>query len=102
MKIQKSCINCRNAVQNNFNNDMICRYKGIVTRDFTCSRHRQNPESTKAELYAYRCIDCHFLLHEAEEAGTSMGYCQLFTVRHFDGAKKSICSKFTLKSDPVA
>ncbi len=102
MRIQKSCINCRNAVQNNFNNDLICRHKGVVSRDFTCVKHRCNPESTKAELYSYRCIDCNFLMLEAAEVNTTMGYCQLFTVRHFDGTKKNICSKFILKSNPVA
>jgi hypothetical protein len=74
----------------------------MVSRDFCCRKYRLDPDMTKAELYTYRCIDCRFLVKEASEPDSTIGYCQLFTVRSFDGAKKNVCSKFNLKSEPVA
>jgi hypothetical protein len=98
-KMQKNCGNCLNGINNNFNTDIICRYKGVVTRDFCCFKHRLNPYCIGAfNKTAFHCIDCSFLIVEPENESASVGYCQLFTVRKFDGSKKKTCSKFELKS----
>lgn len=98
-RIQKNCGNCMNGVKNNFNTDIICRYKGVVSNDFSCFKHRLNPDAITLKKPGYNCIDCSYFIINPENSTRSVGYCYLFTVREFDGSKKKICSKFESKSN---
>jgi len=99
MKIKKSCISCIHSMQNNFNDDLLCKYKGVVSRNYSCMKYKYNPNSVKTDICEYRCKDCLFLICDPRNNNPNYGYCQLFTVRSFDGSTKPVCSKFVLKQE---
>ena len=101
MKTVKQCKNCRHGSHNNFNSDIVCRYKGVVSRDYSCGKFKPLPDGA-IKLFGYRCIDCNFLILDPENEDSDYGFCQLFTVSKFDGSKKSVCSKFSLRDRPGA
>jgi len=99
MKVKKSCSNCIKGTSIPVNNDFFCREKGIVSPDYVCSRHRFMPEPKSFKEMNYKCIDCqYFMLNTAAADGfSSIGLCQLFSVRQYDGEQKNACSKFAKK-----
>jgi hypothetical protein len=48
-----------------------------------------------------KCIECEFFIisQNESEAYSAKGFCQLFTVRYYNGEVKSACSKFCRKSE---
>jgi hypothetical protein len=101
MKQKKSCINCMKGIQININNDILCRIKGVVSQDYVCSKHKVVSTANNIISQKHKCIDCEFFIQStvSSEVLPNVGFCQLFTVRQYDGEQKSACSKFSKKSE---
>lgn len=101
MKWIKCCSSCSYGISNKFNKDILCKYNGIVSRDYKCSKYRAFLNQGSNLLSKNKCIDCEFFIVESSSdlEQTSIGYCQLFTVRQFDGGIKKACSKFCPKPE---
>lgn len=100
MKQKKSCSNCLRGTAITVNSDILCRDKGAVSPDYVCSNHRFIPLPKSSTPTSLKCIECENFIREFEDDNDllSIGLCQLFTVRHFDGKQKNACSKFIKKS----
>ena len=103
MKQAKSCSNCTRGIKINVNKDILCRINGVVSRDFVCSKYYRMPESWSASERKPKCIECEFFINVQNEIehDPATGYCQLFTVRYFNGEVKSACSKFCRKTERI-
>ncbi len=101
MKQAGSCNNCAKGVRVKINRDIFCRIHGIVSGDFYCARYSRRVEAWLPNERKPKCIECEFFIPESSENAQdpANGYCQLFTVRRFDGEIKSACSKFLRKSE---
>ena len=108
MKQAGSCINCDRGIKVNVNRDILCKIHGIVSRDFRCARYVRKVEKRSAPEHKSKCIECQFFIAASHESGEnqeeafyepSIGHCQLFTVRQFNGKQKSACSKFCQKTE---
>lgn len=101
MKQAGNCSNCARGVKVKINKDILCKIHGIVSKDFRCARYARRVEtwSVIAESKP-KCIECEFFIdaHTEKEQDPSIGYCQLFTVRYFNGETKTACSKFCKRS----
>jgi hypothetical protein len=102
MKKEKSCKDCLMGTHINVNNDILCRLKGAVSPDYVCPRHKSAPprRSVQKDVPLQRCLDCEFFVADgvSPEDHLSIGFCQLFTVRHFNGEYKKACSRFSLRA----
>jgi hypothetical protein len=95
---KKNCGNCLRGTKINVNQDVLCVLNGAVSYDYVCSKHRFSPVSSKANKQSLKCSDCcHFIHISHEENGDEIGYCHMFTVRHYNGSLKKVCSKFSKK-----
>jgi len=103
MRQAKSCNNCARGLKMSINKDILCRVKGVVSRDFTCSKHLRMPDAWIHSERKPKCIECEFFTPPEDESehDPSVGYCQLFTVRYFNGEIKSACSKFCRKPERI-
>jgi len=108
MKQSGSCSNCERGIKVNVNRDILCKIHGIVSRDFRCAKYIRKVEKWSAQENRSKCIECEFFIAAGCEPGEnqdeafhdpSVGHCQLFTVRQFNGRQKSACSKFCQKSE---
>jgi hypothetical protein len=100
MKQVKSCGNCARGIKLNINNDILCKIHGVVSRDFACSKYIRMNEAWPASERKPKCIECEFFCASENETekNSPIGYCQLFTVRYYNGEVKSACSKFSGKA----
>lgn len=103
MKHIKSCFTCANGLTNNFNRDILCKIKGIVSQDFSCSKYKPLSMARGIHAQKNKCMDCEFYIIDAANSAepAAIGFCQLFTVRKFNGETKNACSKFTRKSETI-
>lgn len=126
MKKPGSCSNCARGIKIHINRDILCKIHGIVSRDFRCAKYVRKVGNWSSFESKAKCIECEFFIAAAYESETplyepsqspgpdaglleqssftseqdsSMGHCQLFTVRQFDGERKNACSKFCRKSE---
>lgn len=101
MKRVKSCNICSRGITNNFNRDILCWYKGIVSCDYICPKFKAVSETEDRFNKKNKCIGCEFFIPETvdSDALINIGYCQLFTVRQFNGESKKACSKFCPKRE---
>lgn len=101
MKSKKSCSNCIKGTSLPINSDILCRIHGIVSPDYVCMRHKFMPESKSPKNTLNKCIDCENFIVEVfnPEGASTIGLCQLFSVRQFDGCLKNACSKFVRKNE---
>lgn len=117
MKKPGSCSNCVRGMKVHINRDILCKIHGIVSRDFRCSKYIRKVETWSSYECKPKCIECEFFISSEDEPvqspenelisqplydserDPSMGYCQLFTVRQFNGELKTACSKFCRKSE---
>lgn len=99
MKVKKSCGNCLKGIAISVNSDILCRVNGAVSPDYVCSRHKFAPEQKSFKEQNYKCIDCEHFLYEPKigEIENTIGLCEMFSVRKFDGLQKKACSKFLRK-----
>ncbi len=99
MKQARCCGNCARGIKMGINKDILCRAKGVVSKDFVCSRYKMPPAAWTASERKPKCIECEFFISsESGESSGPMGCCQLFTVRYYNGEEKSACSKFSKKT----
>lgn len=93
---KKICTNCVHGSPVPVNRDILCHFKGIVSSNYCCSKHRYIPINLRLKR---KCIQCEHFIHSAERGkeNKNIGYCKLFTVRTFDGTAKNACSKFSTK-----
>jgi len=91
---KKSCANCVHGSPVPVNCDILCYFKGIVSGNYCCSKHRYTPINLK---FKRKCIQCEYFIQSAGggNENKNTGYCKLFTVRTFDGTSKNACSKFS-------
>lgn len=119
MKYLKACRNCLKGKPIFLTGDVLCKYKGVVSADFVCIRHKLIPELKTYKEMDYKCIDCanfsikydsygqaqasssgSSIRSSAETSiGSSVGLCKIFSVRPFDGTKKCACSKFMMRPE---
>lgn len=101
MKYLKSCRNCLRGRPISFTGDVLCKYKGVVSADFVCLRHKYIPELKDYKELNYKCIDCvnFSVCKDLHVQNSSVGLCKLFSVRPYDGMQKNVCSKFLIKAD---
>jgi hypothetical protein len=101
LKEKKSCSNCINGTAISVNSDILCRYKGAVSPDFVCSKHRSMPTSKAIKDKDFKCVDCDNFVFEFDKGQdtSSVGICKLFTVRPYDGTQRNACSKFAKRSE---
>lgn len=87
----------------NINKDILCRIKGVVSRDFVCAKYLRMAEVWSVSERKPKCIECDFFITSQSETelNPAIGYCQLFTVRYYNGEIKSACSKFCQKSERI-
>lgn len=95
---KRLCQSCINGTVMRINNDILCRYNGAVSSDYSCSKHRLNPEFKSESLS--KCRDCGFFIPSQIESTdiSETGHCKLFTVRQYNGSKRNACSKFIKKA----
>jgi hypothetical protein len=88
----------------NINSDILCKVKGAVSQDFVCSKYKPIPEPETGSLLKYKCYDCEFFIknEDAPEEFYKTGFCQLFTVRQYNGELKNACSKFSRLKEHVS
>lgn len=103
MKKKRACVNCIRGMRMSINMDILCRIHGVVTRDFVCTRHVEIPDDMISSGQKHKCIDCEFFIQDMEnlEAPPNSGFCQLFTVRYYNGGTKNACSKFSKKLERI-
>jgi len=99
MKQIKCCSNCARGIKINVNKDILCKIKGVVSPDFVCTKYLRMNEIWLPSERKPKCIECEFFCISEDGENSSMGYCQLFTVRYYNGEVKSACSKFSRKKD---
>jgi len=105
MRHFKSCRNCLKSRPIPFTGDVLCRYKGVVSADFACMRHKYIPNLKSFKELNYKCIDCanfstkRDYVSDSADYNSVIGLCRVFSVRCYDGAKKSACSKFVMRAE---
>lgn len=101
LKQKRCCSNCMFGTAIAVNKDILCREKGAVSPDYACSRHKFTPQPKNPRELDYKCIDCeNFILKISDsESTTTIGLCQLFSVRQYDGRQKNPCSKFVKRKE---
>lgn len=108
MKRSGNCSNCARGISIQVNSDIFCSIHGAVSKDYRCSRYIRKPALWSVDAPAapepehekiIKCIECEFFfVPEANRKNNpDIGYCQLFTVRHYNGRTKNACSKFSKK-----
>jgi hypothetical protein len=98
---KKTCSNCIRGRTIAVTGDILCRDKGAVDADYCCSKHKYAPLSKREKDKVYKCINCeHFILKiTGSKESHSVGLCQMFSVRTYDGRQRKACSKFTKRSE---
>jgi len=99
VKQNKSCRTCLKGIPLSINDDILCYKKGVVSSDYVCSKYKPNYFAKQTRQDGNKCIDCiNFILDDQISGQSStIGLCQLFSVRTFDGTRKNACSKFVKK-----
>jgi hypothetical protein len=104
MAKKKSCSSCIHGIAIPVNDDILCRYKGAVSRDYKCSKHRSVPPAkASGKEYGFKCVHCENFIIVSKDpvSSTTVGLCQLFSVRSYVGEEKNACTKFVKSSEVV-
>ena len=109
MRRKGNCGNCARGTSMKVNPDIFCSIHGVVSRNYRCSKYVRKPAQWSTEApgtisdarWENRCIDCEFFLvqHSEPSSAPTIGFCKLFTVRHYDGSTRKACSKFSSKCE---
>jgi hypothetical protein len=111
MKQSGNCSNCARGIRIKVNSDILCRIHGAVSKDYRCPRYIRkvaawssgaasaDPQPASESEHTDKCIECEYFVLSCsdKEYDPSIGYCELFTVRQYDGMSKNACSKFRKK-----
>ena len=102
MKPIKSCVNCIKGTSIGVNADILCREKGAVSPGYICFRYRSMPEQKSLKELNYKCASCDYfnLTQSNQDEATATGYCQMFSMRQYNGKDRAACSKFAKKLLP--
>lgn len=101
MKKIKNCGNCSRGILMNINKDILCRINGVVTQDFVCTKYKELTDAKMQGGQKFKCAECEFFIQDNPEAPANSGFCQLFTVRYYNGRTKNACSKFSRKKERI-
>lgn len=103
IKPKKSCSNCARGIRMNINRDILCKIHGVVTRDFVCAKYKELVDERLTSGQKYKCIECEFFIQDriSPDVPANSGFCQLFTVRYYNGKVKNACSKFSKKNERI-
>lgn len=103
MKQKKSCGSCSRGIRIKINKDILCRINGVVTPDFVCTKYREITDAKMDSGQKYKCADCEFFIQDGNNPDypANSGFCQLFTVRYYNGRTKNACSKFSRKIERI-
>ncbi len=98
---KRTCSNCIRGTAITVNGDILCRDKGAVAPNYTCIKHKYAPLSKLSKENNFKCINCeNFILQiSSSKESRSIGLCQLFSVRQYDGKERNACSKFVKRSE---
>lgn len=109
MKQSGNCGSCARGVRITVNGDILCRIHGAVSKDYRCSRYirkvaawaagASSVQSADDSGQADKCIGCEYFVRSCSgsEYDPAIGYCELFTVRQYNGMSKNACSRFRRK-----
>ncbi len=107
MKQSGNCSNCARGIKMKVNSDILCRIHGAVSKDYRCSKYIRKvgvwssdaPSATPEAEHVSKCIECEYFIspHTDKDHNPAIGYCELFTIRQYNGATKNACSKFIKK-----
>ncbi len=110
MKQSGNCSNCARGIRIKVNSDILCSIHGAVSKDYRCSRYirkvaawssgASSAQPASESEHVDKCIECEFFVPSGsgKEYDPSIGYCELFTVRQYNGMSKNACSKFRKKA----
>lgn len=112
LNMQGACINCKNGIKISVNEDVLCRIKGAVSKDYFCRHYKKFPdyinnyyyEIKKEEVRIY-CNSCTYYSiadktdPSYEKSGNNSqndepGFCNLFYISRRKGNSHRICSRF--------
>jgi hypothetical protein len=98
---KRTCSNCIRGTTITVTGDVLCRDKGAVSPNYFCLKHKYAPLSKLEKEKIYKCINCeNFILKiTGSKESHSIGLCQLFSVRQYDGKQRNACSKFIKRSE---
>jgi len=96
---KRTCHNCTKGTVITINGDILCKINGVVSPDYVCSSHRFIPTEKTYKQLNYKCTDCENFVEviASQRNNIVYGTCQLFSIRKFEGANRSACSKFVRK-----
>jgi hypothetical protein len=107
MKQSGNCSNCAIGIRVKVNSDILCRIHGAVSNNYRCSRYIRKvtawsattPSAASTVERTTKCIECEYFVSSrtGKEHNPAIGYCELFTVRTYNGRSKNACSKFRKK-----
>jgi hypothetical protein len=113
MKQSGNCSNCARGIRIKINSDILCRINGAVSKDYRCSRYIRKvvawsseapvaPSESEAEHHD-KCIDCEYFVSSrtGKDYDPSIGCCELFTVRQYNGMSKNACSRYKKKEQEI-
>jgi hypothetical protein len=100
--VKKSCKNCLKGKRLGFNNDVLCREKGIVSADYYCPSHRFFIMDEIKKTESLRCSECQFFVFHSHVSIPAYGVCDMFSVRKCDGSTRKACSKFVRRREHIA
>lgn len=98
---KKTCSNCIRGKTITVTGDVLCRDKGAVDANYCCTKHKYAPLSKHEKENVFKCVNCeNFILKiTGSKEPHSVGLCQLFSVRPYDGSQRKACSKFAKRSE---
>jgi len=98
----RCCKNCIKGIHVGIRNEILCREKGIVSPNYSCSRFMAFELDTLQKHLGYRCCDCIHFTFSPDSRNSNYGVCSMFSVRQVDGSEKKACSKFKKKGQRTA
>jgi hypothetical protein len=114
MKRSGNCGSCARGVRISVNGDILCRINGAVSKDYRCSRYIRKVAAWSSGTpsqpapdpdHTDKCIGCEYFVLSGSGSGgeydPSLGCCELFTVRLYNGMTRNACSRFRKKEQKI-
>ena len=98
----RSCNNCIRGIAIGIRNEILCREKGVVSPNYTCSRFMAFNMDILHRRVDNHCSDCVHFTFMPDPHNSNYGVCSMFSVRKCDGSRKKACSKFTKRDSRTA
>jgi hypothetical protein len=97
MKQAKCCNSCDRGIALHLTKDILCKYHGVVTPDYICSKYKDISDLSASAQVNFKCIHCENFMVPLDSENQMLGQCKLFSAREFDGTSRNVCSKFSRK-----